>query len=80
MIATIDFWKYGDPQHELNTAHLDERTVYGAPQHDLTAPINVELRESISYLHSWEQYAQERRQDVESKPLIPTIGHHPSQE
>ena len=73
MTINIDVWKYGNQQHEPQSTRFDERSVYGEPQHEAAAPINVELRESISYLRSWQQHTLNRRQPIESKHLIPTV-------
>jgi hypothetical protein len=72
MTINIDVWKYGN-QQELQSTRFDERSVYGEPQHEVAAPVNVELRESISYLRSWQQHVLKRRQSIETKQLISTL-------
>ncbi len=73
MTINIDVWKYGNPQHEPQSTRFDERSTYGVPQHEVATPVNVELRESISYLRFWQQHTLNRRQSIETKRLISTL-------
>ncbi len=73
MTVNVDVWQYGNPQHEQLTPPIDERWFYGDPQHDIATPVNVELRESHTYLRSWARYTQQQRhREPDAKRPIPT--------
>jgi hypothetical protein len=71
MTDTIDSWRYGKPRHEVQSTPLNEQQFYGEPQHEIPGPINIELRESVTYLRLWEYYAEkQRRQEIRTKRLM----------
>jgi hypothetical protein len=71
MTDTIDFWRYGKPQHEVQPTLVNEQQFYGTPQHEISGPTNIELRESVTYLRHWEYYAEkQRQQEIRTKRLM----------
>lgn len=72
MTDMIDSWRYGKPQHEVQSTPLNELQFYGDPQHEIPGPTNVELRESVTYLRFWEYYAekQRRQRSVTKRPML----------
>ncbi|SIR93411.1 hypothetical protein SAMN05421858_4657 [Haladaptatus litoreus] len=72
MTNTTDSWRYGKPQHEVQSTLVNEQQFYGEPQHEMPGPINIELRESVTYLRLWEYYAekQRRQRSVTKRPLV----------
>jgi hypothetical protein len=72
MTDTIDSWRYGKPQHEVQSTPLNEQQFYGEPQHEMPGPTNIELRESVTYLRLWEYYAEKQRQQrsVTKRPML----------
>ncbi|GKZ15253.1 hypothetical protein HAL_31340 [Haladaptatus sp. T7] len=62
MTDTIDSLRYGKPQHEVRSTPPNEQQFYGEPQHEIPGLINIELRESVTYLRLWRHYAEKQRQ------------------
>ncbi len=72
MTDTIDSPRYGKPQHEVQLTPLNEQQFYGEPQHEMPGPINIEFRESVTYLRLWRYYAEKQRQR-EIRPKRPML-------
>ncbi|WP_266082440.1 hypothetical protein [Haladaptatus caseinilyticus] len=71
MTDTIDSWRDGKPQHEFQSTPLNEQQFYGEPQHEMLGSIDIELRESVTYLRLWEYYMKKQRQrEIRTKRLM----------